>query len=555
MGAVAGKWQRNLLRYFSLLGTWSILLLPTASSPAIPLDARAQAETVAARPTAAPPLQLPTAVHVHSTASTGRLDLDSLSLLARDQGVEAVVLSENLVLRIRYAPWPLHYFFELQRQLPSLSVYGIRRHLREIAAAQERHPEVLLLPGVEVMPYVYWTGSPIGGDLTLHDMQRNVLVIPPIATLESRSADEAQIATGDRFLVSSRDTGTFFDSMPAIGNPGAESYGWGSLLLFLPGFILALAGSVRLATNAAADAPRSDSERKGLLRGHGSRLRAFLLLGLGIGLLVSNFPYTEPVIRAYDPAASLLPYQRLSGYVRGGGGLVFWSMPEAVDDRRLQVGPIPVRLLTNPYPQALVTTEGYTGVGGVYADTVTILEPGALWDRLLLAYCRRERPRPPWMIGESAFHFSGQAGKHLGDVLTVLLVEEKSRAAAYEALGHGHSYALRKNSAGDLRLGEFTLGARQGGKVAWPGDTLELAGGDRFELTVQIISKGDEEVPVHVEVIRQGLAHLSWNDVTPFRRQLTESLAPGEGTVYYRLDVEGPRPLHIASNPIFVRRR
>src|SRR5205807_4385214 len=47
------------------------------------------------------------ALHVHSTISTGSLNLDQLAERAERLGLDAVVLSENLVLRYEYGAFPL----------------------------------------------------------------------------------------------------------------------------------------------------------------------------------------------------------------------------------------------------------------------------------------------------------------------------------------------------------------------------------------------------------------------------------------------------------------
>ncbi len=55
--------------------------------------------------------------------------------------------------------------------------YGIQRFLDEIQAVQQRHPNLMIIPGVEVAPHYYWTGSLLQGNLTMHNAQRNLLVI------------------------------------------------------------------------------------------------------------------------------------------------------------------------------------------------------------------------------------------------------------------------------------------------------------------------------------------------------------------------------------------
>ena len=90
----------------------------------------------------------------------------------------AKLMTENLGYRFRYAPGPLRFFVEASASTPTLEQYGIGRYIAELEEARNAEPGVMLLPGVEVPPYYYWTGSLLTGDLTLNDMQRNVLVLP-----------------------------------------------------------------------------------------------------------------------------------------------------------------------------------------------------------------------------------------------------------------------------------------------------------------------------------------------------------------------------------------
>ena len=156
----------------------------------------------------------------------------------------------------------------------------------------------------------------------------------------------------------------------------------------------------------------------------------------------------------------------------------------------MQVGPVPVRVSTEPYPEALDATFGYVGFGGVYADTVTLLDPGGPWDRLLLAYNRGARPTPPWVIGERAFHYTGQAGKQLADVRTVLFVSERTRGAAFEALRGGHSYATNRGDGAHIYLSEVTLRLPGTAAAAWPGEELQVTAGDRMELAIEVQAEG-----------------------------------------------------------------
>lgn len=500
--------------------------------------------------------QISAVVHVHSAASTGEYSLTTLSEMARGAGVDVLVLAENLVLDIRYAPWPVRYFGELHRTMPSLRERGVVNFLAEIEEVQSRQPETLLLPGVEVMPHYYWTGSLARNNKTLHNTQRNMLVVLPPPTEGLQAADAV-----DR-------SAAFLEGLPAIGNHGGEQLGWWSLAELLPGVLL-LGYGIRRVLKPRPPPLVTWRGTMGMATRGGHRVPMkevvirVLLLASGIFMLVHNYPYSSPVYSPYDDEAGIAPYQGLIDYTREEGGLVYWSMPEAADRQEVDVGPLNVRLSTEPYAEALEQTVGYTGFGGLYAGNISLTDTGGLWDRILLSYCRGERGRPPWIIGESAFHYTGQAGKRLSDILTVLWVEESGREDAFEALAKGRSYAMQRSQPDALRLQEFTLGVQSNGQVAWPGETLDLSGeiqGDieaelEIELVIEMSTETGAAVPVQVQIIRQGEISMTWEETTPFRRHITEVIEPGEEIIYYRLIAHGPRPLQVVSNPIFVRRQ
>lgn len=112
------------------------------------------------------------AVHVHSLASTGSMSVEDLAHRAEQLGLDAILLSENFTLRYEYGLPPLRQLLRVAVSYPSLLDYGIERYLREVRDTQARHPNLLLIPGIEAAPFSYWTGSLLTGDLTLHDTQK-----------------------------------------------------------------------------------------------------------------------------------------------------------------------------------------------------------------------------------------------------------------------------------------------------------------------------------------------------------------------------------------------
>lgn len=500
------------------LALWRIgvaaLLMSGAPSDSFGAEARRPAGSV-----------LTVALHVHSTISTGSLSLDEIAERARAMGIDAVVLSENLALRYEYGVFPFRGIIRWRIALPSVVEYGIDRYLAAVAAAQARHPDVLLVPGVEVTPHYYWTGSLLDRNLTMHNSQKNLLVVG---------------------LTKAED----YAALPIPGNAGFSRYGWETLGNVWPAALLVCAGwlwrrrvfrQVRVGVTAVRVAGRL-------------RVPAGLLAAVSAGALVSAWPYDSPLFSLYEAPVQERPYQALIETAAERGGVVIWSMPEAVDFNVHAYGPLgPVTVKTDPYPLALLGTSGYAGFGGIYQDTRTITEPGALWDQMLLQYLGGLRPTAPVVYGEIAFHQPGQAGIELNQVLNVVTVNERTAAGLVEALKVGRLYAL--SQAGrpfGLRLDTFQVETQDGSRASLVGEPF-VRGAEPPAVRVAVTATDGGAHPVQVTIVRSGRILARIPGVTPFHQRLVDATLPPGASAYYRVEVRGEG--EILSNPIFVRER
>ena len=460
--------------------------------------------------------QIVATMHVHSTASTGELTIEALAERAEQLGLDVLILTDNFSLRYEYGLWPMPGLLKRQVSFPSVLEYGIKRYVDEVSAAQRRHPNLIILPGLEVAPYYYWTGSLWGRSLTMHNAQRNLLVFG-LNKLED------------------------YRSLPASGNPGSYSFDWRGALNGAPMLLVVPAVWLWRPIRRRAD-------RQSL-----RRMVACILIVLAVALVANAWPLSQPAFSSYDDRLGYRPYQALIDDVRDKGGLVFWSMTEARDFHEYGFGPLgTITVKTEPHSESLRETTGYTGFGGLYQDGRTIIKPGDLWDRLLPLPAHELRPTPV-LIGELAFHGLSDAGKDLDRVVTVLSVKERTIAGVLEALRSGHVYAVGAGGPHvQLRLDEFRIVCQGGAKSASVGDRLDPAGARDLMVHFSITATDRGRHPLKVRVIRSGQVVAQLAGETPFLVDWPDATGPTDGRMTYRVEITGSGEL--LSNPIFVEK-
>ncbi|HEY7648785.1 MAG TPA: hypothetical protein VID04_07240 [Methylomirabilota bacterium] len=459
--------------------------------------------------------RLPAALHLHSDLTTGDFSLDDLAKMAERQGTEALLISENYLLKIQYGLPPFRALTRVSYEERGVLTGGLEAYLARVAEARRRHPRVVFVPGVEVIPHFYWTGAPWA--LTLHDIQKNLLVFG---------------ITDPEVLA----------ALPTIGNPHPQRYGWQSaadavpVALLIPGLALLFRTwprRLRIAGTVVV------IRRRAWLPGT-------LLIAVGLIALVRGWPFTVDRYspwRDHGPA----PYQALIDHVERLGGSAVWSFPEASDLGERAVGPLKVTWRTEPYPDDLLRTARYTAFGGLYEQPIRAVEPGGVWDRLLNEYAAGERSRPAWAVGESGFHGLG-TGKRVGSVQTVFLVEQRSEAGVLDALRRGRLYALQRTPEAGLVLGDFSIVTPSG--TARPGETLRVRPGTSLEIRIALGAGGVSALPVRLSLVRNGALAEAWAGQTPFEAVYRESAT--DRPAVYRLDVRSTAPHRLLTSPIFI---
>jgi hypothetical protein len=491
--------------------------------------------------TPSPLQQIALAIHVHSTLSSGSLSPEELAAQARGAGLDGMVLTENYDLHIDYGVWPLRGLLRYGVDYPSIRRLGAAVYLNKVHALQQRHPDLMIIPGVEAMPHYFWTGSLRQGDLTLHNTQKNLLLVG--------LDDPAQLTAvmeGDRAPWRPRLFWPLLLAGPAVWLWKRERVVEVKMRFFQ------------------------------LSRRRYRRPEAIAVAVVG-GLLLTNNLVSASGASAYDPYGpdpGDAPAQRLIDAARSAGGLIFWSLPEAIDDHHYRMSDLAaqggslgvigkvlawydgsVSVRTDPYPASLASTTGYTGFGAIYEDTVRVTEPGAGWDRLLQAYLDGARAEPVWGIGELAYHDEGVGRKRFGDVQTVVLAESRSVPAVVSALRRGAFYARQRQPGWGLILEQWSI-HREGDRPIAPaeagsGQTLSSASGLPVTVRLAVSASDGRSEPVRVRIIKSGRMWREFTAQTPFDQHWTDVAPPANGRDYYRVEV-GRGDQHLLSNPIFL---
>ena len=459
------------------------------------------------------------AIHVHSTMSTGSFSLESLARRAEEQQLDVLILSENFTLRYDYGLQPLDGFLRYHVTFPSVMEYGVQRFLDEVRAVQHRHPKLIIIPGVEVAPHYYWTGSLLRGDLTMHNAQRNLLVIG---------------------LEKAED----YERLPSQGNAWSFVWGWQSVVNGLP--LLLLVPAVWLwkpQDSKYSDWRRSASRRRPVL--------ASSLVVACVVLTANAWPMKTPVYNSHDNTVGYRPYQALIDQAVERGALVFWSMTEARDFSQHSFGPLgTVTVKTEPHPEALVLTQGYTGFGGLYQDARRVIVPGGVWDQLLKSTMVHDQEVFPTLIGEVAFHGTADAGKDLDRVYTVIQTSERTVAATMAALKTGRTYAVARGDQNILlQLDEFRVS--NNGQSARVGETLHGSRSGDIIVHVGVSAVDGKPYAAKLRVIRSGQVIKQIEGQTPLQVELVDHEDQRGEWLNYRVEVAG-KSGELLTNPIYV---
>ncbi len=431
------------------------------------------------------------AMHLHSDAShVGTEPLEGLASRAQAAGVDVLIPTDTFVADWRYGLWPLRGLIRERVVDRSVLSFGVERYLEKIRDLRARFPRLTIIPGVEAAAYYRWSGAP-WRRLTINDWNRHILVIGPEAADAYRRLPVAGNAAGGRLAP----------------------------FLFWPLLPLTLGAAGWLATR---------------------RMRFAYLAVLGLVFLADAWPFREQA-SAYARETPWSPYQRLIDAARESGALVVWAHPDAPNwQQGASAGRVDAR--TQPYPEALSRTTGYTGFGALKEGMRGAASPGGSWDRELKLYVDGSRSRPVWAFGELDFRRPEET--RIDSVRMVVDAASRRPADVLDALSKGRFYSVQVAERA-LALKRFRLTGRGGS--AGSGETLTGPREPNLEVELAYADGGKGEGSL--EIVRDG--ELVARETVAIPGSYSFPQADDAPRTYYRLVVRGGANDVLVSNPIF----
>ncbi len=452
-------------------------------------------------------IQVPGLIDLRTDFSDGSHSLEFIIQLAKKRGFEVLFITDHDRKVLEYGIRPFQHIFKKRVETPSINKTGPGNYLDTIQSASKKYPEMILIPGAESSPFYYWEGSYLKKNLTVCDWEKHLIIIGLDDPKDFKELPILHNGLTTRYI-SSRMTVGFF-------------------LIFIP-----LAAGIFLII------------KKRILRWAGIVLTLLSLL-----LLINNHPFKSSPFDQYHGYRGIPPYQLVIDYVNSRGGMAFWNHPETKSGG----GKIDFIFKdTPPHPQVLIESKNYSGFATLYGDSITVTEPGNLWDKVLKEYCSGLRRNPAWGISSADFHQEEATGEKLGNFPTVFLVERKTKEAILDALRNGRLYACRGDAAlPRLVLDDFSITDSENALKAVLGEEIQLK--DKAKISIRITTSSPEKGnTATVRLIKEGEILETFSGKTPVTFTYLDEYSQSNKKTYFRLDVKDEKSRIIVSNPIFV---
>lgn len=112
---------------------------------------------------------------LRTSFSDGAHSPEDLVTMARRRGFRVLFFNDHHRIKLSYGIAPYRNLLKYSKEFPSIMTHGPQLYLSEIERLSRLYPDMILVPGSILSPFYYWSGSWLGGDLTVHQYDRKIL--------------------------------------------------------------------------------------------------------------------------------------------------------------------------------------------------------------------------------------------------------------------------------------------------------------------------------------------------------------------------------------------
>ena len=449
-------------------------------------------------------IQLDTIADVKTNFSEGCASIKDIGNQSERLGIDAVIFGDYARNSIEFGAKPFERIFKNATEGPSVLGRGASGFISEVNDNDRQIKETILIPGVETIPFYFWSGSNYDKNLTAHNWDKHLMVIG------LPTAQEYEQLPLQNSNLSSKYTDPLLKQFAILA------------FLFMVSVGIVYKGYARILTVP---------------------LMVLLLL-----LTINNHPFRSSPFDAYHGDQGMQPYQNMIDYANSNGAMVFWNHMEPISSIRKHGT---TSLATVPYPDDLLKTKNYTGFQVVGDHPIQQAEAGQQWDQVLMEYLQGQRKQPVWGYGGNNYLCEEQNGDRLGSVRTIVLVREKNRDTLLDAIRKGRMYSVRQVDDNRLSLDEFLVEDQKTGQQATLGQELTSTDFPAVKIKLRSIKGGNKTA--RIQVIRNGVLVKQENVSLPYELTWRDVGNDQEGRAYYRIKASVNSMDNLVSNPIFVK--
>lgn len=430
-------------------------------------------------------------LHIHSSFSGTKYNIEDIVNLAQQNGVDVIILTDHLVRKVEFGLWPVKNIVKRSYEHPSVLTSGVEKYLSAIYKFNQSHKDIIIIPGVEITPHYFWTVEE--NKLVAKNLHKHMLVL--------------NLKDKQDFL-----------SLPVIHNTTFLSV-TRLLLLSLLVVISILSFVMRL-----------------------KLLSVFCLL-----FIILSLPLKVPRFHQYKNYYDK-PYQSLIDYInlRKRDLIILWAHPEAVNYERKvvvkKINNLEIAVETQPYYNSLLTTFNYDGFS-IFAEGYRKIGCiGGLWDVILKEYLVGKRSKPVWCYSEVDF---GETDDSLCCRVNKLYVKEKTYDEVIKSLKNGNFYTVWRDDDKELLLEQVRINLK---KLVF-GETYKIEG-DKVNIEFALRFSDGSNWNTKIYIICNGEIAFYSEQTLPTKVIYTGNKPKSRS--YYRIFIESKYPHMLATNPFFV---